>query len=199
MKVVLIPCAATEWVEKGRLMGRVELSAGPALEQETTQWATTLAGLGLKEIYHAPDELATRTARQLGRKLVVPTRSADGLAEVDVGLWTGLTEDDLKSRYASAHRELCEAPLNVSPPGGENLGEADERLKAFLRKQAKRNGEAVVGLVLRPVSFAMAQCALEGRAPSALWETAKQRREPVVLDAGEALAGTKKKRPARPS
>lgn len=199
MKVALIPCAANEWVEKGRLLGRVELSAGPSLEDETNQWAAALVGLGLKQIYHAPDELATRTARILGRKLVVPTRVAEGLAEVDVGLWTGLTEEELKSRYASAHRELCEAPLNVSPPGGESLGAADKRLKGFLQKQAKRNGEATVGLVLRPVSFVMARCALEGRAASDVLETAKQARAPIVLDASGMLAGTSRKRPIRPS
>ena len=182
MRVALIPCADTEWREKGRLLGRVELEPGPTGEDQCTQWAEMLATLDLKQIFHAPDQLATRTAKWLGRKLVVPTKSAGSLAEVDVGLWAGLTEAQLKSRYASAHRELCESPLNVNPPAGESLGAAHARLGAFLKKQMKRNGDVAVGLVLRPVSFAMARCALEGRELSAVWETAKQVTQPIVLD-----------------
>ncbi len=182
MKVALIPCASTEWREKGRLLGRVELRPTPAGEEHCAGWVNGLRSLGLEQILHAPDELATRTAELLGRQLLVPTKAAEGLAEVDVGLWAGLTEEQLKSRFASAHRELCESPLNVSPPGGESLGAADARLKTFLKKQMKRNGEAVLGLVLRPVTFAIARCVLEGRAPSTVWEAAQAQHEPVVLD-----------------
>ena len=182
MKVALIPCAATEWQEEGRLLGRVELPPAPAAEEKCQHWAAKLQPLGVQQIYHAPDELATRTAKLLGRKLVVPTKPAQALAEVDVGLWAGLTEQQLKSRFSSAHRELREAPLNVSPPGGENLGAANARLRAFLNKQMKRDGQAAFAVVLRPVSFAMARCALEGREPAGVWEAAGRRMDPIVLE-----------------
>ena len=186
MKVVLIPCASTEWDQEGRLLGRTEVPPTPAGENACLDWAQTLERLGIAQIHHGPDELATRTAQLLARKLLVPTKSARNLAEVDAGLWTGLTEDDLESRYASAHRELRESPLNVSPPGGESLGKADARVKTFLNKQLRRNGEAVFGLVARPVALAMARCALEERDVSTVWETARQTREPVVVDVPDA-------------
>jgi len=182
MKIALIPCARTEWLDEGRLLGRVELPPAPAADAECEQWVKELRGLGWQQILHAPDELATHTARLLGRQLVVPTKVADALAEVDVGLWSGLTEEDLKSRYASAHRELCEAPLNVNPPGGESLGDADARLKAFLKKHTRRDGPTALALVLRPLSFAMAWCTLEGRAPSDVWERARQAQRPVIIE-----------------
>lgn len=182
MKVVLIPCAATEWREEGRLLGRVELPPAEAAEAQCAAWAEQLTPLGLKQIYHGPDELARRTAELLGRKLLVPTKAVAGLAEVDVGLWAGLTDGQLKARFASVHRELREAPLNVSPPGGENLGAAAARLEAFLKKQAKRNGRATLGLVLRPVAFAMVWCTLTGQPASAVWDAAKRLCEPVVVE-----------------
>lgn len=198
MKVALIPCAATEWHEKGRLLGRVELPPTPAGLDECNRWAEGLQALELRQIYHAPDDLATRTAELVGRKLLVPTKAARGLAEVDLGLWAGLTEEDLKSRYISTHRELCESPLNVSPPDGESLGAADARLKAFLKKQLKRNGQAAVGMVLRPVSFAMARYALEGREPSTVWDATRQVREPVVIEfANDTMLSGDKRVPGR--
>ena len=171
MTVALIPCATTEWIETGRLLGRVELSPARRRRGRVRRLGRgTLADLRLKQIYHAPDELATRAARWLGRKLVVPTKSVDALAEVDVGLWSGLTEAELKARYASAHRQLRESPLSVSPPGGESLGDADARLRAFLKKQVRPNGKTPLGFVMRPVSFSLARCALEGRDPTDVWE-----------------------------
>lgn len=182
MKIVLIPCAATEWHDEGRLLGRVDLPATVSGDAACTRWAEPLRALNLVQIYHSPDPLATHTARLLGRLLAVPVKSARQLAEVDLGLWTGLTDDELKARYASAHRELCDAPLNVNPPGGEGLGQAASRLKEFFVKQLKRNGQTAIGVVVRPVSFAMARFGLEGRSLCEVWEAALQASAPVVVD-----------------
>lgn len=182
MKVALIPCVATEWREAGRLLGRVELSPGGVGDDQTSVWAEQLKAINIEQLLHAPDELATHTAKLLARKLVVPTKAADSLAEVDLGLWSGLTEEQLRSRYASAHRELCDAPMNVSPPGGEPLGKADARLRAFLKKQAKRNGSNTLGLVMRPLSLALARCLLEGQEASAVWDASRQTNEPVIIE-----------------
>lgn len=182
MRVALIPCGTTEWHEEGRLLGRVEVPLTSTGQEQCTAWAQQLHGLGLERILHAPDELATQTAAMLGRHLSVPTKALDDLEEVDLGLWAGLTESQLKSRFASAHRELREAPLNVNPPGGESLNSAAQRLNTCMRKQLKRNGRESLGLVLRPFSFAMARCALEGREFSDVWEAARQSPTPIVIE-----------------
>ena len=182
MKVVLIPCGPTEWQEEGRLLGRVELPLTPDGEQRCSEWIDALRAHGIQRIFHSPDELATQTAGLIGNPLGVPTKPLDGLVEIDVGLWTGLTEKELKTRYASAHRELCESPLNVHPPSGERVGDAADRLKSCLKKRVKPNGKATIGVVLRPLSFAVARCALEGTGVSKVWETAQRPLEPVVIE-----------------
>jgi broad specificity phosphatase PhoE len=181
MKIALIPCAASEWQEQHRLLGRAELPPSPHAEADSLAWVEPLRSLDLREIYHGPDELATRTAGWLAGRLQVSTRLVRSLAEVDLGLWTGLTEDELEARYASAHRELCEAPLNVSAPAGESFAEADQRLRAFLGKQLKRNGARALGLVLRPVALALARAALAGEPPCVL-DRDPPVRAPVILE-----------------
>ncbi|MCK4343398.1 MAG: histidine phosphatase family protein [Phycisphaerae bacterium] len=185
MKVALIPCGTTDWHGEGRLLGRVELPLTGEGQQQCAAWAEQLHSVGLQRILHAPDELATQTAAFLARRLSIPTKMLDDLIEVDVGLWAGLTESQLKSRYPSAHRELCESPLNVHPPSGEELGAAAKRVNACIRKQVKKNGEETLGVVVRPFIFAMAQCALEGREPSEVWETARNATVPLVIELTE--------------
>jgi broad specificity phosphatase PhoE len=186
MKVALIPCGTTEWDDEGRLLGRIELPLTSAGHARVARWAAGLKAGGLKRILHAPDELATQTATILARQLAAPTKALDELAEVDLGLWTGLTESELKTRFGSAHRELREAPLNVIPPGGESLRVAADRLLSGIRKQLKKNGPGVVGVVLRPFSLALVRAGLSGSEPTDLWEATRGAGDPVVIESKTA-------------
>jgi broad specificity phosphatase PhoE len=190
MKVVLIPCATTEWHEAGRLLGRVELPLTPEGEQQCDAWIEQLRAYGIECLYHAPDELATRTAELLAERLNVRTRPLEALAEVDIGLWTGLTEAQLKRRFGSAHRELREAPLHVNPPGGEAIADATERLKECVCKQVRKNGRTAIGVITRPLGLALLQCALNGQDFSAVWELARGEAAPVVLECDPSTGRT---------
>lgn len=188
MKVALIPCATTEWCDEGRLLGRVELQSTSDGQRRCADWVEQLRGVALARIYHSPDGLAAETAELLGRRLSIPVKPLDDLVEVDVGLWAGLTESQLKSRFASAHRQLCDSPLNVQPPEGETFSAAEKRVRKCIKKRIRKNGKTSVGLVLRPLSLAMAHCALQGTEPTGIWETAQLVREPVVVDCDRAPA-----------
>jgi broad specificity phosphatase PhoE len=176
MKVALIPCGPTDWRQKGRLLGRVEG------EVECAQWGEQLRALMISRIFHAPDGLSKTTAQHIGRRLNTPTKTLDALVEVDLGLWAGLTEEELKKRYAKAHRQLVESPLNVSPPQGEDFSDAADRIRLCLKKRVKPNGPAAIGLVMRPVTLAMARCVLAGTASAEIWETSQSADQPLVMD-----------------
>lgn len=182
MKIVLVPCAATDWRHEGRMLGRVELSMAEGAERQCLAWADHLRREGAEKIFHSPDELARQTARILGDALHVPTKAIDHLAEIDVGLWAGLPEEDLRKRYASAHEMLCDSPLNVRPPEGEDLCVADVRLRAGLLKVLKRNGQRSIALVLRPLALAMVRRAIEGGDASMIWETTQEPDAPITLE-----------------
>ncbi len=182
MKIVLIPCGATEWHAERRLLGRVELELSPSGTEACQSWIPALSELNLQRILHAPDNLATQTAATIARPLSIPTKACDDLREVDVGLWAGLTEAQLETRFATAHRELKDAPLNVAPPGGEKMTDATDRLTACLRKQTRRNGKGAVGVVLRPISFTMVHSALEGRELTDMWVGLRSIEHPITVD-----------------
>ena len=129
---------------------------------------------------HSPDGLAAETARALARPLKATVRSVDDLAEVDLGVWAGLTDEQLSTRFASAYRQLEESPLSVTPPDGENLGQARQRLARALQR-ATRNMKRNVAVVLRPVALALLVQELTGLPEEQVWE-ARRRDEPLILD-----------------
>lgn len=180
MTIVLIHCGATEWQAEGRLLGRVELPPCDDATILAADWITRLRAMELAKLYHSSDELCTRTATWLSEQIGVPAKQVADLDEVDVGLWAGLTLAQLETRYETTYHELCESPLNVHPPDGESIGDAAERLIKFLKKQRKK--PAAIGLVLRPLMFALARCLLEHRAMSELVTLSTEFSEPITIE-----------------
>ncbi len=189
MKLALIPCSPCEWRIEKRVLGRVELPPAEDAGSIHAAWADRLRELPLARILYAPDELSEDRARKMAAALRVRARAAAELNEVDVGLWAGLTGEQLEARYSSAFHQLCEAPLSVSAPGGEDFRTALDRLLGCLRRRlrSRREGEAV-GIVLRPLARALLSCALSGGDFSRFWEQAQQDDDLVLVDP-PAVAG----------
>ncbi len=164
MKIALIPCGATEWHEQGRLLGRADLPLSEVGRQQLEAWAVVLTPLRLSRLLHAADDLSVSSAQVLATALRAKTKVVADLVELDAGLWSGLTEPELETRYESAYQESCDAPLNVQPPGGEPIAEAQERLWTCFRRQLRAGSVHPVGFVLRPVAWRLA-CALLARQP----------------------------------
>lgn len=182
MKVVLIPCATTEWRDSGRLLGRVEVPLTDEGRTLCSSWAEAFRGAGLSGIFHSSDELASQTAHLIAKPLELRTKRLADLDEVDVGLWTGLTEEQLKSRYTGAHKQLCESPMSVAPPDGESFSDAAKRVTACLKKKIRREGKPAIAVVMRPLALAMARCELESRPVSEFWSGWRDQNGPIVVD-----------------
>lgn len=182
MKFVLIPAEGCQWHETGRLLGRVALPLSAEGEQRCDRWAEQLRALGITTIYHGSDDLSKATARRIAKAIGATTRTKDDIDEVDLGLWAGLTDAELKSRYETARRQLCEAPLSVCPPEGEPLAEAAERLAAVLRRTLRRNGKGPIAFVLRPLAFILVRSVLLEDGLGDIYELAQGEHEPIELD-----------------
>ena len=183
MKVILVPCVASEWREAGRLMGRVQLPAASAAENGCGQWAAVLRQYSVTQIIHGPDELCSRTAKLLAKQIGASHRKLAALDEIDMGLWAGMTVDQLEARFATAHDELRNAPLNVAPPEGEPFSDALARIRKALTAKLNKNGQPAIGVVLRPFSLALAKFALSPNASeNDIWFDATETAAPIVID-----------------
>lgn len=147
-----------------------------------TEWAGGLAALGPPRIFHSSDDLATETAKLLARALGASTRKLRELDEIDLGLWAGLTEAQLRSRFRNAYHQLTESPLTVVPPEGEPIADAVERIGRALNKRIMQNSLPAAAFVLRPMAMAAARCHLENRPLSELWAESHYDGGPLLVD-----------------
>ncbi|HEY7088652.1 MAG TPA: histidine phosphatase family protein [Tepidisphaeraceae bacterium] len=152
-RIVLIHAGPTQWDVEGRLTGNHPLplteSARAAIEQIAAGLSDSVSSVHCYKKNEACHEAAKIVAR--GLKLPVSDNSA--LDEMKLGLWQGLTRNELKFRYPKVVTQWEQNPLLVQPPEGETLEEAIDRLRGGLRRiLRKKRGPGIV-LPLRPLAM----------------------------------------------
>lgn len=161
MSVTLIPWPETLWTAHDRLQSRTPIGLSRRGVEKLESWFDQLRESGVREIAAAGimpgEEVAARLVRALGAK----SRTDADLAEVNAGLWDGLTHEELERRYERVYKKWWSRPASVSPPGGESVEAACDRLSGALERFACRSSADAVAVVLGPLSLGIARCLIE--------------------------------------
>jgi broad specificity phosphatase PhoE len=159
--LVLIPWAETEWSAAGRVAGGTPLPLTENGRSVARHWAESMAAAGPGTLYSSEEQTSVDVARVIASRTGGTCKIVPDLAEVDVGLWDGLTVEELKRRYPKTFKKWNADPSSVCPPEGEELEHARGRIfRAFEAILRKGDGQCI-GVVLGPLAFALARCWLE--------------------------------------
>lgn len=171
----LIRCGETSWSAVGRLRGKTDLPLSNSGRSEILAADTRLTKGSISTIYHPSDESATETAYMLTNITGGKTKSIEQLADADLGLLEGMTEQAFAERYPKRFKSWREDPLTLSPPDGEELFEAQIRLFTAVAKILGKGRPGEIGFVLHPLALGMLRCWLTDRPTSDLWSMIKDR------------------------
>lgn len=160
--LVLIPWAATDWTASGRLAARTPLPLTEAGRAQAEAWGRGLAQHELYGVYASDEQTSRQTAEAVAAGAGAKVRDLDGIEEVNFGLWEGLTEDTLKTRFPKAYKRWKDDPTSVCPPEGEEMIDAAQRVRQALRTLKRRLDRSSVAVVLGPAVCAALCCALSG-------------------------------------
>ena len=159
--LVLIPWAETTWSIAGRLAGHTPLPLTDNGRAVVKSWADALAALGLSALFSSEEQTSVDTVHLVLNRVDVAWKVANGLSEVDAGLWDGLTTDELKRRYPKTFKKWRNDPSSVCPPEGEDLEDAYKRLEDAFDSIRRKAEDRCVGLVLGPLACGLVRCRLE--------------------------------------
>ncbi|MFQ6048428.1 MAG: histidine phosphatase family protein [Phycisphaerae bacterium] len=168
--LILIPVGQTDWQAQGRLAGGADLPLNEAGRHEVAELADSLAGKGLSLLYASQNQTAQQTASLLAERLGVKLKSFKGLDEVDLGLWEGLTVQQLKQRYPRVYKQWAERPNAVCPPQGEQLEAASRRLVEAVRRIGLKHRDQTVGIVLGRLAMSLVRCQIDGLGLEQFWK-----------------------------
>lgn len=191
-QLLLVQTGPTEWDQQNRIVGGSDL---PLADDADGVTATSVAKPGL--VICGPDECSMASARAIGEATGSKVRRVDGLADVGMGLWEGLTHEELGERCPSTFKQWMERPDLISAPSGESLAAAEERLFAeiHLASSKLKGDNPVIKVVLRPMAYALVRTRLLGRSPGELWDVL--RGAPEGVESFEVQPGALAPRPKR--
>jgi len=164
-RIILIHAGPTPWDAEGRLTGNhtqpLTDDAHRAIESLVPKLPENVAAVYRCKSNEACDEVAKLVAKRYRLK----PRHSDALDAVNLGLWQGLTHDQLRFRFATAFPRWEENPASVIPPNGESFDQALSRLDHAARNIVRRDRGKTIVIAMRPMAQQMLGGILRRRNP----------------------------------
>src|SRR5258706_6032109 len=138
-RVLLIQAAPTPWDTEGRMGGNqmppLTTDGEIALQKLLQTMTETVAAL----YTYAQNQACAQAAKLVARHFNLRVRDSEALEPISMGLWQGLTREELRFRFPTVFPQWEENPLSVNAPQGESLAAATQRFRPGLGKILRRN------------------------------------------------------------
>ena len=143
---VLVRHGETDWNRERRFQGHADVALNDEGRRQAHELADALADETFAAAYSSPLRRALETAEIVTARLGISFEVSDGLMEVDVGSWSGLTTAEVEQRFPDGFSHWAETRAG-GWTDGETYDELGERVVADLLEIAKRHtGERVLAV-----------------------------------------------------
>lgn len=150
-QIYVVRHGQTEWNLARRMQGRLDSPLTQEGMEQAHGHGVLLKALDPVEVmYVSPSGRTRETAYIVNSYVRARVEYVDALQERDVGLWSGLTVDDLEDAFPQAWRQRLEDPYNHRPPEGESLADMAIRVAGFI-SEALAGPEQGIALVTHQV------------------------------------------------
>jgi broad specificity phosphatase PhoE len=181
-RILLIEAGPTPWDAEGRISGSMSLPLTAEAIDAARHLVDSLEH-SLASVYRpAANEACDQVAKIAAKRFDLRPRDNAQLQEVRMGLWEGLTRDELKTRFPTVFPQWFSNPLSVTPPEGEPLGEAIGRIGSALGRILKRNRGATLALALRPMALQIAAGLILDQPPDQIARHLHERQPMASMD-----------------
>lgn len=158
--LLTIPWAATDWSCQGRLTAETSLPISDDGRTQAVLWRDSIGDQPVATLYASKELTSMQTAEALLNGSKTRIKEVAELHEISVGLWEGLSDEQLRSRFPKVYKRWMDDPASVCPPQGEPLDEARDRLMDAVGKLTRKSQERRA-VVLGPLACAVVRCSLE--------------------------------------
>jgi broad specificity phosphatase PhoE len=168
--MVLVRPGATDFDEQGRIKGTLNIPLSEQGASEVAQTVAELADVPLEVVYSAPCQSAVQTAKALAAGHKAKVKEIEELKNLDHGLWHGKLIEEVRQCQPKVYRQWQEHPETVCPPGGETLGEAQERLRGAMQRILRKHRSGVIAVVLPEPAASLVRSFLDDSELGNLWK-----------------------------
>jgi len=187
--ILLAAAGTTAWDEEQRLQGSRSLPLSDQGREQVQGLASQFTDMPLRVVYTGNSRHCLESARILAQSRRCRVRCLDALAEVNHGLWEGLSFRELERRYERSYRAWLRDPQAVRPPEGESIAQAHARVQQAIGWIVRRHREQLVAIVAPRLLRAIVQCCLRGRGPEDVWDLYREDAQWEVFSVPDRIEG----------
>ncbi|AGX44410.1 histidine phosphatase family protein [Clostridium saccharobutylicum] len=161
MKLYLTRHGQTDWNIKGKIQGScdIELNDTGIIQAEELGNTVLENKYEFSKIYSSPQKRAIKTAEILSKVTNVEYIPIEGLEEINLGEWEGLSWVEVKEKYPIEYDEWYINRRYTKPPKGEAYQDMLQRVLTSMHKIINENNDDVV-IVTHSAVIMCIQCYL---------------------------------------
>jgi len=154
--IILIRHGETDW----NVIGRYQGQADPPLNARGLEQAKRVAHLlkqntRLDVLFTSPLKRAAQTAQVIADVLKIPLFVDPRLMEIHQGDWQTRLRSEIETLYPHLFHRWETEPWQVTPPGGENLSQVQDRIYEAVDELITRLEYQYIGLVTHRIPIAL--------------------------------------------
>lgn len=146
-RIVLIRPGETDWNRLGRWQGWVNTPLNEHGKQQARALARFVRHIGMGALYTSDLKRALETAETLARQLPFEPIPDQRLRERGIGLWQGLTLDEMQEWYPEDYASMLADPDGYRVPGGESRSDVRARVMSAVTDILRSDASETVGVL----------------------------------------------------
>ncbi|MBM3925022.1 MAG: histidine phosphatase family protein [SAR202 cluster bacterium] len=166
MRLVLVRHGESVWNRDGRFQGQCAAELSSLGLEQAQDVAAAFKNLCPNVLHSSPLKRTMQMAQAISEACGLPIMKEDGLQEMNLGHIDGLTGVELKEQYPELYKQWREDPSRVAMPGGESLGELQERawraIETIRRAGADLGSDGLAAVVCHNFAIITIMCRLLG-------------------------------------
>jgi broad specificity phosphatase PhoE len=132
-ELLLVRHGETDWNAARRWQGRDDPPLNDSGRRQAEELAAEIEGERIDAVYASDLRRALETAEIVAATFALPVRALEGLREIDVGSWSGLTREELETRFPEQLARHVES-WGTGWEDGETPEELSERVLTAVRE-----------------------------------------------------------------
>jgi broad specificity phosphatase PhoE len=147
MRLMLVRHGETKWNRENRIVGHTEIGLNSTGHRQVALLARALSKEKVERIYSSPLRRAVETANAIAKQHGLDVVTDDALKEVDAGELDGITIEEVVRRYGNFWEEWAKGAGTLRMPGGETMGELQQRSWSAITRVVTDHPEGKVIIV----------------------------------------------------
>jgi alpha-ribazole phosphatase len=143
----LIRHAQTLWNSQNRIQGSSDIKLNEVGQKQAKLLEKYFEDRKVGVLYSSPRIRAIQTAETLVEKFGLPINIEKDLAEMNLGVWEGLTPEEINSKYNNAYELWKTAPTQVEIPNAEPHEIFRKRVREAFVKIVARHAAQDIAIV----------------------------------------------------